>query len=142
MEIRDATEADFPALLPMAERFAEAAYGDMNIPLDASSCEETALMLMKTGFLLVTDDLKAMIGVIVVPWWFNRDVLMATEVFWWSENGLGGKLREAAEERAQALGATSIAMLSEEGMRSKALDRLFRSNGYQLREHNYLKELV
>jgi hypothetical protein len=139
--IRRATPGDFPAMLLMAEKFIEKAWAGI-VPFDAASCGDLLASLHDTGILLVTESRDGMIGVIVTPWHFNRDVMTALELFWWCEGKGGRELRKEAERLAREAGATTINMGRMEGMRDAALDRIYRSDGFRPNEHIYIKELV
>lgn len=138
--IRRATPGDFPAMLEMAEKFIERAWAGV-VPFDAASCGTLLAALHENGILLVTDDRKGMIGVMVQPWHFNADVLTAIELFWWCEGKGAFELREEAERLAKEAGALTMNMGRIAGMRDAALDRLYRAKGYRPSEHIYIKEL-
>jgi len=141
--IRSATETDIPRLLEMGKRFIDIAWSRIDVPYDEQSCTELLKGLIADHICLVPEDLSAMIGVIVHPWHFNRNVLTATELFWWTDPGssAGRLLREKAELAARNLGARTINMACEHHMRSAALERLYRMNGYIPSEHIFIKEL-
>lgn len=82
-----------------------------------------------------------MIGVVVHPWHFNQSILTATELFWWSEGAYGGALRRAAETRLRDLGVPTVNMACQHHMRSPALERLYRMDGYEPSEHIFIKAL-
>lgn len=137
--IRPATPDDLPALLEMGRSFVEKAFPKVGFCAD--SCTRLALGLIENGICLVTEDRRGMIGIAIHSWHFNNSAMTATELFWWCENGEGAALRLAGEERVKALGIPTINMACEEHMRSPALDRLYRMNGYKPTEHIYTKEL-
>lgn len=143
--IRQAVEADIPAMLGMAKRFIEKAWARVGVPYDEASCRNTlsALMNQENGVLLIADDRSGMIGVIVNPWHFNSNVLTATELFWWTEPGCraGRALWLEAEIMAKALGAETMNMACEHHMRSGALERLYARRGYHPSEHIFIKDL-
>lgn len=141
--IRPATVDDIPAMLGMAERFIEKAWSRINVPYCEESCTGVLEWLMENGVLLIANDGRGMIGVAVQPWHFNRNVLTATELFWWCEDGCkaGTALRKEAEIQAKAKGAATMNMACEHHMRSPALERLYRMNGYTPSEHIFIKEL-
>lgn len=139
--IRDATAADMPAMLRMGQAFIEKAWSRIGVGYDEESCTALLNGLIENGLLLVPDDLSGMIGMVVHPWHFNRNVLTATELFWWSEGKHGAALRETAEDRIRAAGVPTMQMACEHHMRSPALDRLYRMNGFVPSEHIFIKEL-
>ena len=110
--IRSATEDDIPRLLEMARDFVGKAWTRIGVPYCEASCTEVLRNLLANGILLIADDSRGMIGVVVHPWHFNRSVTTATELFWYCEDGCkaGSALREEAESMARAMGAESINM--------------------------------
>lgn len=139
--IRDATEADLPAMLDMGRRFIEAAWSRIDVGYCEESCTDLLNGLMANGILLVPEDLTGMIGVVIHPWHFNRAVMTSTELFWWSEGGWGAALRKEVERRLREMEIPTVNMACEHHMRSAALERLYRMNGYQPSEHIYIKDL-
>ncbi len=144
--IRDATADDIPAMLAMAERFIVKAWSRASIPYDEDTCTKllAGLIDLEMGILLIAEDRRAMLGAMIHPWHFNANVLTGTELFWWAEPGCraGKALKEAAEWRARSLGADTFNMACEHHMRSPALERLYRIDGYQPSEHIFIKELT
>lgn len=142
---RDARVEDIPSLLPMAERFIGEAWSRVGVPYHEETCRSLIenLITAETGILLVDGDRTAMIGAIVHPWHFNRDILTATEMFWWADPGskAGLALKHECEERARALGAMTINMACQHHMRGEALGRLYRMSGYDPSEHIFIKVL-
>lgn len=133
---------DIPALLVMAQAFIEQAYGRASVPYDEASCRDllTGLIEQEGGILLTNLDRTGMLGVVVHPWHFNRNIKTATELFWWGKDAL--EMHTRAEEMAFELGAATMHMASQEHMRSKALCRLYRMRGYELSENIYIKRIA
>lgn len=144
--IRPATVSDIPVMLEMAERFITKAWARIGVPYCERSCTKllTDLIEGDRGVAFISDDGRGMIGAIVHPWHFNASALTATELFWWVEPGCkaGKALKEAAEWQVRALGADTFNMACEHHMRSPALERLYRMDGYLPSEHIFIKELV
>lgn len=145
--IRSATTADIPALTGMGERFHEAsALGDI-VPFDADSFAQTVRHMLHAddAFILVLDDNgpRGMIGAMVYPVWFNLAHRAAQELFWWAEPDWRGgvDLLWAMEAEAGRRGAGSVSMLCLDGLRDKAIDRLYRMKGYRPMEHSYVKAI-
>lgn len=139
-DVRRATLDDIPAMLSMAKKFIGKAW-DGTVPYNEKTCEKLLAGLTEVGILLITEDGLGMIGVAIHPWHFNEDVLTSTELFWWCEGKGGPQLREEAERLAKKAGAKSFNMGRMHGMRDAALDRLYRSKGFEPHEHIYIKEL-
>jgi hypothetical protein len=144
--IREADYSDIPHLVEMGRRFVELAYSRINVPFDYISTEQllSGMVDNPDGVVLTNDDCTAMFGAIVHSWHFNANVKTSTEMFWWAENGCrdGLAMRRKGEEMVQALGAKSMNMANQEHMRSKALARLHRMEGFVLSENIFIKEFA
>lgn len=141
--VRDATPDDIPAMLEMGRRFVEKAWSRIGVGYCEESCTAllTGLMENENGVLLIAPDRTGMIGVMVHPWPFNHTILTATELFWWSEGSYGASLRNEAEDRLREKGVPTANMACQHHMRSPALERLYRMNGYTPSEHIFIKAL-
>ena len=128
----------------MAQRFVTKAYARINVPFDRESCEALlwALLENEDGILLTNDDNTAMFGALVHGWHFNMNIKTATELFWWAETGCtdARAMKQCGEVMAQCLGAETINMANQEHMRSPALARLYRMDGYVPSENIFIKE--
>lgn len=104
---------------------------------DPEAFTETCLRFMKSekALLLIGD---GMIAGVIYPSWVCPSHLTAQEVFWWSEGN--GSLFDAFEAWAKEQGAQTIQMGSI-GIRSKALERLYRMRGYAPKEQLFIKAL-
>lgn len=144
--IREAAHDDIPALLEMGRRFVELAYTRISVPFDYPSAERllTGLIDSEEGILLTNGSQTAMFGAMVHGWHFNNNVKTATELFWWAEQGCKDamQMRRIGEQAAKDLGALTMNMANQEHMRSAALARLYRMEGYRLSENIFIKELV
>lgn len=143
--VRDASPADIPAMLGMAERFIAVAWARVGVPMDHETCEAllTGLMAAEEGILLVNDDCTAMLGAMVHPWHFNANILTATELFWWAEPEAkdARALWAMAEAKAEEMGAQTFNMACQHHMRAEALGRLYQARGYEPSEHIYIRTL-
>jgi hypothetical protein len=144
--IREADYSDIPHLVEMGRRFVELAYSRINVPFDYISTEQllSGLVDNPDGVVLTNDDCTAMFGAIVHSWHFNANIKTATELFWWAEDGCrdGLAMRRKGEEMVKALGAKTMNMANQEHMRSKALARLYRMEGYVPSENIFIKEFA
>lgn len=147
--IRPAVPEDIYRLVEMARAFwAETGWGD-RAEFDVESFAFTAGTLMDRGVLLVSvaDDgnVVGMAGAGLAQAWWNRNVLTAQEIFWYCEKGhrkgLGRQLMTNLEAAVASLGVKLFSMSAEEGLRSKALGRLYRQRGYIPSEMLFWKEL-
>lgn len=141
--IRDATEADIPALLDMGERFAEKARTAEHIGYDRESVGITLAHLIGSpdGIVLITDARDGAIGGLCHPHPFNLKVKVGQELFWWSEGPHGLALLDALEARARALGAALWTMIALETIRPEATGKLYQRREYRPLERSFIKEL-
>ncbi|MGI9451052.1 MAG: hypothetical protein ACR2QH_10520 [Geminicoccaceae bacterium] len=98
------------------------------------------------ALLIVADNwgAKGMLAAMVCPHYLNRRHLVAQELFWWMEPGhgdLGDQLFQYFESWAKAKGAKTAIVTSQEQLRAKAVGRIYRSKGYVLQEHNFMRRL-
>jgi GNAT superfamily N-acetyltransferase len=148
--IRPADERDIPALLRMGHYFFdEAGWGDV-ASYDPASMAETmrGLIARPDGIFLVAEidgQLVGMAAALLHPHYFNSSILTGVELFWWVSHehrkGVGAELLEALEGGARAAGAISFTMISVVGLRSDALDRVYRRRGYRPAERTYIRML-
>jgi GNAT superfamily N-acetyltransferase len=86
-----------------------------------------------------------MIGVGLMPAFWNLGVILAQECFLWVDppyrTGLGQKLVAEAEKHALAKGAVLSSMAAEHGLRGEAVGQLFRRKGYAPAETVFWKQL-
>ncbi|WP_299109801.1 GNAT family N-acetyltransferase [uncultured Bradyrhizobium sp.] len=130
----------------IAERLAA---GDgARLEFDLESFARTVAALIEHGILLVAEKGGTVVGMAAAgasPAWWNRKVLTAQELFWYVEpghrKGIGAKLMSALEEAVGSLGVTLFSMSAEEGLRSTALNRLYRQRGYFPTETLFWKQI-
>jgi len=139
--IREAVEADIPALVAMGERFHALSPVRAAAPYSAERFAATlrGALASDAAAVFVTDALDAMLGVICSPVYFSEAVF-AQELFWWSEGRAGMRLLEAAEKWALSKGASAFLMGRVEGV-TERLDALYRRRGYVATEHQYARVL-
>jgi hypothetical protein len=139
--IREATEADIPALVALGER--SVARGNLPCGFDAGSMEQTLRFLMESpdGFIFTTDAVDGAVGGLAHPHPFNAAHKTGTELFWWAEGDGGRELFDAMEGRVRELGCHSWMMIALESMRPAAVGALYRRRGYAPVEHSYMKVL-
>ena len=146
MQVRLATDADVPVLVPLGERF-HAFSGD-GVTYDAASAEASARGLLQMGFALLAEDAGVplgMIGVAVVPLFFNFGKTMAQELMWWVDEGgrAGGAalaLLRQAELEARRRGACRLQMIALAASPPHVV-RIYERLGYQHRETAFSKDL-
>jgi hypothetical protein len=137
--IRLATLGDIPALLEMGRKFADDAGVTARVGWDAQSVVEMleGLIEGEDGIVLVSD--RGMIGGLVYPHPFNRDVLVFAELFWRAEDGNGLALLAEAERLAADRGATKSVMIAMDDM--DRTRRLYARLGYAPCEAQFMKEI-
>lgn len=145
MLIRNATEADLPAVVSMGERFYATTHYKDFAAYNPASVEALARMLMDTGILLVADDNGpvGMVGLCVAPFAFNADVKAAYEVVWWvnpeQRGGLtGARLLKAIEPAAKDKGCAAIQMLHMSNSPPQA-GQMYARMGYAHTESSWTK---
>ena len=118
MNVRLATAADIPALVEMGARFH--AFSADPVPYCRDSAALSAQGLLQMGFALIAErdgEAVGMIGVAVVPLFFNARTQLAQELMWWvadDARGTGAALAllRAAEDEARARGAGRLQMIA------------------------------
>lgn len=86
------------------------------------------------------------IGLSLIPSVFNTGHKVASELFFWVDEGhrsggVGGELMDHAEDMARRAGATVIHMVALDRSMPKQVSRLYRARGYLPIEHLFEKEL-
>ena len=144
--IREALFDDIPALLEMGEKFVGEAYGRLDVPFDYESCDMLlqGLISKENGILLTNDARDGMFAALVHGWHFNVHVKTSTELFWWAEKSCkeARAMKRQGEDVARYLGAKTMNMANQQHMRSDALTRLYRMDGYNLSENIFIKGLI
>lgn len=143
--IREAREADIPALIEMGARFAEACGVKDRMGYDPASAEKMFQMLMSSddGVLLVLDidGPRGATGGLLHPCLFNNAHRTGQELFWWVDpdwRGNGLSLFVALEETVRAKGAQSW-MMGSIGLEDDRLERIYTRSGYAPADKNYIK---
>lgn len=146
--IRRAEPEDIHTLIEFGRAFFEEAGWSARATFDAESFAHTCGVLMDGGILLVALEKDSVVGMAaagMAPAWWNRNVLTAQELFWYvhprHRKGHGHRLMGALEAVATSLGVQLFSMSAEEGLRSTALNRLYRQRGYFPAEKLFWKEL-
>jgi GNAT superfamily N-acetyltransferase len=148
MRVRNATEADVPAITAMARKFyGTTAYANFT-PMSDDTVSGLARTMIDSGVMLVADrdgELVGMAGLFVGPFLFNNAIKTAHEVVWWVDpdaQGMGaGKALLGAIEpacRARDVHAIQMVHLSTSPPQAAAL---YERMGYHLSESCYTKEL-
>lgn len=141
---RPAEEKDFPALIEMGKRFAEAEYAG-KIAVDPSSLE-SLLKVLREGpksLLLVSEDEGGAVRGAVGAFLFFHPIsgeLVCGEAFWWVDEGYRGrgiKLMKKLEQWAAEHRAAVLSMVAPNGRVAEFYER----TGYDKVETTYQKRL-
>lgn len=150
MIIRDAVESDMPSLLRMSREFYDTTGYDKSYgPFDDESAHAVITSLLNSGIYLVAEqeggELVAQIGVLVLPYMFNRNMTSAHELVWYvspSVRGstLGYRMLKALDAPARERGVVAIQMMTLHNSHPSAA-KLLSALGYSLSEFSYTKVL-
>lgn len=147
MQIRNATEADIPAIVGMSARFYETTHYKGFADFNPETVEHLARVLLETGILLVADDNGpvGMVGLFVAPFMFNGDVTAAYEVVWWvnpeARGGMAGaRLLKAIEPAAKEKGCKAIQMVHMANSPPQA-GQMYARMGYAHTETSWTKAI-
>lgn len=138
-------------MLAMGYEFHAACTLSEHVPWHEKSFSETVRKLIDgstPGALLVAkinDALMGMAAFVLSPMYFNINVKVAQEVFWWAAPqhrfGIGSQILGELERRARDMGAALIILTSIVGMWDEALNRIYVKQGYRLLENTYVKDI-
>jgi hypothetical protein len=140
MQSRPAELRDIPALVEMGRKF-HAVSGYDDVPYDENTMVDLFIAMVRGGGMFVVGDKPVgMIGGLVFPVFFNRDKLMAQELFWWSESpGAGKALLDAFEGWAKDMGAERVVMMALDALEGAKVGEILKRRGYKPAESNYMK---
>ena len=145
--IRPAALDDSAALMRMAAAYFEEAGFDY--PIDIASVARSIALLAQDGTMLVVDRNGLAVGMaaaVVHSAFFNHQVRLARELFWYVEpahrRGIGPRLLEALEVMLVERGVTLFDAIAEAGERSIGLSRLLRAGGFSPAEQTFRKRLA
>lgn len=145
--LRQATEADLPAVLGMLEQFV-GRYYDGLIACDQAAQLSVAQMALEQGGLWVVDtdgDVEGVLGLVLAPLPSSGE-LAALECAWWVNPiartpELAREMFDAAERWAQAHGA-AVMQLTQPAQARPAMARYYRSLGFVAVETTWQKRLA
>lgn len=147
--VRKAVHADVPRIVEMSRRFyATTSYAE-TVPMSERDVEDIAAMLIDTGVMLVAEvdgRVAGMVGLMVLPFTFNRAARIAAEVVWWVEPeaqgaGVGQALLAAVEPACAAAGVNCIQMMTLATSPPQAA-ALYERAGYRHSETSFTKEIA
>ncbi len=137
--MREATYKDIPEIVRMGKAFADAVEEDHDI----ESIEQTAHELIDSDIGVILIDKHAMAGALVVPNFFHKSRLIATELFWWVDkeargNGAGQRLLNGLESWAKSKDAERLTMVGMESLDPR-VGILYQRAGYRKFETTYVR---
>lgn len=148
MYIRQAMHIDLPELVEGARKFYATTHYRNFCDFDEASVASLGQMMIEDGVFLVaetpsTGQIVGMVGLVVVPWMFNRNVKTAHEVVWWVDpevqgHGIGKHLLAAVEPACRARGAVCIQMIHLANSPPQAA-ALYDRMGYVFSESSFSK---
>ena len=137
--IREAELSDLPELVRMGRLFAQS----IGIPLDDESTLDTLENLIdsESSVLLIGEGVMA--GALAYPLFFNKDITVAQELFWWADkdrrgSGIGRDILMSLEQWAQSIGAHHLTMLAMDTS-PEYVDAVYIRNGYKPFEKTFVK---
>ncbi|XTQ92554.1 N-acetyltransferase family protein [Xanthomonas sacchari] len=145
--IRQATEADIPAIVAMSRKFYATTSYTEHAPMDEGTVEALIRQLMDSIMLVAEVDgqVVGMVGLVVAPFMFNRDIRGAYEVVWWVEpsaqgSGVGKQLLAAVDDACLTRGVSLVVMVTLASSPPQA-SALYERTGYRHSETCYTKRL-
>lgn len=141
--IREAVEADVPALVRMGLSFVD--YQPLPIPMCAGDLRQAVVGLMQNPdaiVLVAGSDPYALLLGIAMPLWFAPRTMVASELAWWVDpdkrgGSAGIRLLRAFENWAEARGIEHIAMSAIESDLVASAGPLIERRGYKVVERIY-----
>lgn len=146
--IRKATLADVPEIVRMSAAFYPTTHYAQWCDMDEDSVAGLATGLIENDVFFVAEQegaLVGMVGIMLVPFLFNRDHLFATEIVWWVAPEVRGtsvaaRLLDVIEAPCRDRGAARIQMVHMPNSPPQAA-ALYERMGYARSEISYTKEL-
>jgi hypothetical protein len=135
--IRPCTASDIPFLQEIGPKFA--ARASLPFPLDPDSLERTLITIIETGVCLRGE--HGAIGGFIFPHPFNNDVIVGSELFWWSEGREGLALLAAFEAACKDRDAVMVGMITLDSVEPERTGALLERRGFKPLERQYIKEI-
>ena len=152
MNVRFAKDNDITDILILGEKFFDLAKWPRYAEWDKNSVFTTLTSLINgklNGILLVGEVDNKVVGMsaaLIFPFYFNFNILVGQEIFWYVEDefrnsGIGAGMMQKLEQESKLRGASVFIISSVSGLRDKALARLYSGLGYGLGENTFIKRL-
>ncbi len=134
----------------MAHAFHAASHVAETLPFCESSFIDTIVNLLSkgTGEVIVAENddgqLCGMIGMALSAHWFNRELLVASDLFWWVDEAARGssaglKLIKAAEDWAKDIGCHVMVMAHTPTIQPEKVHNLYIRRGYTQQDTYYAR---
>lgn len=148
--IRHAELFDLDVIWEMSQKFyAETGYKDL-AEIDEQTTRDLAAFMIDNGVLLLAVDGESgavigMVGCIVTPYHFNRNIITAHEVMWYVEtayqsHGAGQRLFDECESECRAMGVSGWEMITLESSPPQAA-ALYLKKGMRRMTSGFMKVL-
>jgi hypothetical protein len=136
--IRRAELSDVPQIMALGREFL--AYSPHRwMELNEADFEASVRGIIEgAGAIFLTEG--GFIGGVLVPCWFNRATIWASELFWFAHKD-GDALLKAFEGWAKEAGAAVVYTSGLADGHEKAIRRVYRRNGYEASEVAFQKRL-
>lgn len=144
MTIRQATEADVPAMVEMGREFVRSTSYRDTVPESPEHLSGVGALLLKHGVVLLAEQDGRVVGMIagtVYPHYLTGARTLGESWWWVNEGARGHGAADALLDALEAWGRSQGATRSELGSRNAVLDRFYRRRGYRPVERVHAKEL-
>jgi len=147
--VREATEADLPKYIVLAESFhmASPMHGVIDFdPIGYADFFCASLKNNSVGIWLaeIDGEVVGISGAVAYPLYFNPSALVVQELWWWLTpksrgSGAGGKMFKKIEEWAKERDASALFMIALEDNRAKKMENLYIRAGFKPMERTFIK---
>ena len=137
--IRRATLSDLPRIIEMGAQHHAEAGNPGAFDREAAANYVGAFLRNGTGVVFLSE--RGQIGGLLAPMYCAPSYLMAVELFWFAQDGMGGKLLRAFEEWAAENGADCVVMSSVVQHDGDRVASILARKGYEAREMSFRKGL-
>lgn len=142
--VRPAQQADIDRCVAVGREFYEfSPY--TGVPYCESSMQELLHGMIEQKMLIIASDENRIIGGIggcISPMFFNKNYIIAFEMFWWVDpdhrGRLGLRLLNSFEAQAKSLGCAYLMMMT---LQKNDIGSLYEKQGFQPYETGYVKRL-
>ena len=140
MIVRDATRDDYTDILEMGRSFARAA-GQPELIDDAAIQVLDSLPILKVA---ENGSIVGMASAMVYPHYWNPDVMVAQELWWWVKEDARGTraglmLLDELEKAAKECGASKLMMLCLDDLDGDRVGQIYLRRGYKPQERTFTK---